>query len=267
MWKHHFGAGIVASLGNFGKTGTPPTHPELLDWLAREFVRSGWRAKPMHRLMVTSRAYRQSSAVAAEASKADPTNALISRMPMVRLDAESLYDAILLASGRLEERRFGPPDPVEARDDGLATPKGTSAGWRRMIYVQQMRKRIATHLENFDFPQMNPNCIERRDSTVAPQALHLMNNGMVEQLADAFAGRVLREAGLKPEAVVERVHWLALTRAPTTEERAAGVDAIRALSAAWKQASPGGGDEAASHKALATYCHAILNSAAFLYVD
>ena len=108
-------------------------------------------------------------------------------MPLVRLDAEALYDTLLLVAGRLDETRFGPAMPSQVRPDGLVTPAGTARGWRRLIYVQQTRKQVPTHLENFDFPQMNPNCIERRDSTVAPQALHLMNNGMVRELAEHFA--------------------------------------------------------------------------------
>ncbi len=98
LWKHHFGMGIVKSLDNFGKNGTPPTHPELLDWLAREFVCQGWSIKAMHRLMMTSSTYRQSSAVTPEREKLDPDNALCSRMPLVRLDAEALYDTLLLYS-------------------------------------------------------------------------------------------------------------------------------------------------------------------------
>src|SRR5262249_1095161 len=140
-----------------------------------------WSIKAMHRLMVTSNTYRQSSAVTAEFEAADPGNNLYSRMPLVRLDAEALYDTLLLVAGRLDETRFGPADAIQVRPDGLVTPNGTARGWRRLIYVQQTRKHVATHLENFDFPPMNPNCLERRDSTVAPQALYLMNNGMVQQ--------------------------------------------------------------------------------------
>ena len=218
LWRRHFGAGIVKTLANFGKAGTPPTHPELLDWLAREFVRQGWSLKAMHRLMVTSSTYRQSSAVTADREKLDPDDALWSRMPMARLDAEELYDTLLLVAGRLDETRFGPADPVQVRADGLVTPTGTDRGWRRLLYVQQLRKQVVTHREDFDFPQQNPNCIERRDSTVAPQALYLMNNGMVRQLAEQFARRVIREAGTDPAKQIDRVYRIALSRPPTDEE-------------------------------------------------
>lgn len=271
LWKHHFGMGIVKTLGNFGKTGAPPTHPELLDWLAREFVRQGWSLKAMHRLMMTSATYRQSSAVTANQEKIDPENSLISRMPLVRLDAEALYDSLLLVAGRLDESRFGPPDAVTVRGDGLVTPVGTERGWRRLIYVRQARKQLATHLENFDFPQMNPNCIERRDSLVAPQALHLMNNRMVYQLAEHFASRVLGDVGTDPTRQVERVYWLALSRKPTDEERRIGVESLSQLTVSWaKNLDADGGPpdpDAARLKALTAHCHAIMNSASFLYVD
>ena len=217
----------------------------------------------MHRLMMTSATYRQCSAVTPELAKLDPANELYSRMPLVRLDAESLYDTLLLVAGRLDETRFGPADTVQVRPDGLVTPTGTARGWRRLIYVQQTRKQPLTHLENFDFPQMNPNCIERRESTVAPQALHLMNNGMVDQLAEQFAKRVSRET--EPEKQVEKVYLIGLSRLPTEEEKKIGVDALHQLTEEWSKPQAGG-DTARLH-ALKTYCHAIVNSAGFLYVD
>jgi hypothetical protein len=265
LWKHHFGAGLVKSLDNFGNAGARPTHPELLDWLAVEFVRRGRSLKAMHRLMMTSAVYRQSSAVTTHHEQIDPDNSLLSRMPMTRLDAESLYDTMLSVAGRLDDRRYGPSDPLQVRGDGLVTPAGTERGWRRMIYVRIERKMVATHLENFDFPQMNPNCIERRDSTVAPQALHLMNNGMVQRLAEDFARRVRRGAGTDPARQIEWVHVTALSRLPNEEEKQLGLSALARLTEQWKKHVPSA-DEAAL-RVLTTYCHTILNSAAFLYVD
>lgn len=301
IWKHHFGAGIVKTLDNFGKAGAAPSHPELLDWLARAFVRQGWSMKAMHRLIMQSATYRQSSGsvereagnVEREAQDADSTAAsvgaessalhtprsalraprstpiddrLLMRFPPRRMDAEALYDSLLQVAGQLDERRFGPADRVEVRADGLATPVGTDHGWRRSVYVQQQRKIIVTHLENFDYPQMNPNCVERRDSTVALQALHLMNNGMVQKLAERFAERVRREAGDDPMARIERAYLIALNRPPTTEERNLGRDALAELRDQWtKAAQLNPGD--AAQRALTTYCHTIVNSAAFLYVD
>src|SRR5437762_9447288 len=179
----------------------------------------------MHRLMMTSSTDRQSSLVTEDQEKVDPDNALYSRIPFTRLDAEALYDTLLLVAARLDETRLGPADPVQVRPDGLVTPVGFARGWRRLIYVRQARKQLPTHLENFDYPQMNPNCIERRNSTVAPQALHLMNSGMVQQLAEHFAERVHREAGADPAKQVAMVYWIALSRPPTNEEKEVGMDA------------------------------------------
>jgi hypothetical protein len=264
VWKGHFGAGIVRTPGNFGRIGTPPTHPELLDWLAGEFVRQGWSLKALHRLLMTSTTYRQSSALTAEQARFDPENALCSRMPLMRLSAEELYDTLLLVAGRLDETPFGPPDPVEVRGDGLVTPARTARGWRRSVYVTQQRKQLPTLLETFDLPQMNPSCLERRDSTVAPQALHLMNDGRVQELAGCFAERVAREAGADPARQVEWVYRSALGRPPTTEEKGIGTEALCRFTAEWVKHLAA--DEA-RRRALATYCHTILNSAAFLYVD
>jgi hypothetical protein len=224
----------------------------------------------MHRLMMTSATYRQSSAVTADRERLDPDNALVSRMPLVRLDAEGLYDTLLLVAGRLDETQFGPAAPVQVRGDGLVTPTGGARGWRRLLYVRLARKQIPTHLENFDYPQMSPNCLERRDSTVAPQALHLLNNGMVRQLAVYFAGRVSREAGEDVAKQVETAYWVALSRPPSAEERKVGVGALSTLADKWaKHLAVSGepGRDAARRKALATFCHALMNSAGFLYVD
>src|SRR5262249_28287669 len=162
-----------------------------------------------------------------------------------RLDAEALYDAMLHVAGELDETRGGPPDGVQARPDGLITPARTVKGWRRLVYVVQRRKQLPTHLESFDYPQMNPNCLERRGSTVAPQALHLLNNGTVRQLAEAFARRVEREAGAERERQVERAYRIALGRPPGEREREVGVAALQRLS-------------------LTSYCHTLLNTAGFL---
>jgi hypothetical protein len=258
LWKNHFGAGIVKTLGDFGKAGARPTHPELLDWLALELVGRGWSLKAMHRLMVTSAAYRQEALVTPERAERDPENALLSRMPLLRMEAEVLYDSLLQAAGRLDESRFGPPDPVEARPDGLVMPVGSEKGWRRMVYVRQERKQLPTILENFDLPQMNPNCLERRESTVSLQALYLMNNGMVEKLARDFAARVRKEAGDDPGAAIERVYLIALGRRPSGEELELG----KSFLSRWPGREP-----AAPSAALSAYCHTILNSAGFLYID
>ena len=289
LWARHFGTGIVKTLGNFGLTGSLPSHPELLDWLATEFARQGWSIKAMHRLIMTSSTYRQSSAVTPALEKFDPDDLLLSRMPLMRMDSGQLYDTLVMLSGRLDETRYGIPEPVEVRDDGLVTPIPTEKGWRRSIYVAQRRSETPTLLNSFDLPPMSPNCLERNVSTVASQALHLMNNGMVERLGKLFAERLVREVGTDPLKQIERAYWIALSRAPSSEEESVsrmGLERLRVLGSGKDQtktaslppdsASVGGAMTKVSEAeiqpteditALAEFCHVLLNSAAFIYVD
>ncbi len=264
VWKHHFGTGIVRSVGNFGKTGAPPTHPELLDWLAKDFVAQGWSLKSLHRLIMTSNTYRQQSLVTPECEQIDPYNTLLSRMPLRRMEAELLRDTLLQVAGQLDETRFGPADAVTVRADGLVL-----SSKRRSIYVQQLRKNPASLLESFDLPAMNPNCLQRSESLVAPQALQLMNDAAVRQLARQFADRVLREAGTDPDQQIHRVYEVALSRPPSSEELEACVQTLERLTAESSKSSTAGttSNEEAGQRALSVICHTIMNSAAFLYID
>jgi hypothetical protein len=269
LWQHHFGRGIVGTPGNFGLAGERPTHPELLDWLAVEFVQSDWSIKAMHRLMVTSSTYRQSSRVTDQSLTGDPDGRWLSRMPLRRLEAEVLRDTMLYVAGQLNETRFGPGDPVELRDDGLVTAKPSRQGWRRSIYILQRRTQIPTLLDNFDYPQMGPNCTQRNESLVAPQALQLMNDGFIYQLAEQFADLVRKEAGEDRDEQVQRIYLRAFGRPPTSDERAVALDALRQFAARWQAENPGAKDQEqrAGQRALVTYCHAVLNLAELLYVD
>lgn len=264
-WKNHFGRGIVQSVGDFGQAGTAPTHPELLDWLAVRLMGRGWSLKSMHRLMMTSRTYRQSSGLTAQHQRLDPENRGFSRMPLTRMEAEVLRDTMLFVSGRLDEARFGPPDPVDVRDDGLVTPVGTESGWRRSIYVRQRRTETPTILDAFDLPQQNPNCVQRRKSTVTPQALHLINNATVYELAAAFAQRVRREAGAQPTKQIEHMYRLALSRPPGEQERKAARKALAELTTHWARQDPV--DQDPAMRALHSLCHAVFNTAVFLYIN
>ncbi len=267
VWKGHFGQGIVKTVGNFGKLGARPTHPELLDWLAVEFVERGWSLKSLHRLLLTSSAYRQVSLVNDKLLEADPENDLLSRMPLRRLDAEELRDTLLLVSGRLDETPFGRPDDVQVRGDGLVTSTERPNGWRRSVYVRQRRKEVLTVLETFDLPQMNPNCQQRVNSTVAQQALYLTNNAMVRKLAAAFAERVRQETA-SPAGRIESAFWMALSRPPSQDELRVSREALDALSRQWRDAlGAKANPAAASQRALETFCHTMMNSAGFLYVD
>lgn len=272
IWMHHFGRGLVASPANFGRTGVAPTHPELLDWLATEFVRAGWSVKHLHRLLMTSNAYRQSSLFDQAIQEADPDNLRLSRMPMRRLEAEVLYDSILKVTGSLDTRQFGPPEEVDARPDGEVVPKPSKEGWRRSIYVLQRRRTPLTALEVFDLPPMSPNCIERRQSTVPTQALQMMNSDGIQERARYFAGRLIDEFGDDKKKLLQSLYLRTLSRPPSEKELGLAVSEIDTLEQRWaahleKERNEAPIRSTAQWRALADFCHAMLSSAEFLYVD
>ncbi|MCH2203782.1 MAG: PSD1 and planctomycete cytochrome C domain-containing protein [Fuerstiella sp.] len=288
IWKHHFGTGIVSTLDNFGTTGAPPTHPDLLDWLATKFVRGGWSIKVMHRLMMNSVTWRQSSDVTTDHIRLDPDNKLLSRMPMRRMEGEILRDCLLSVAGRLDLSQYGPADEIHARDDGLVVSVGKDDRWRRTIYVLQRRTAHLTILDNFDLPQLNPNCVERGDSIVAPQALHLLNNKRVHELSRYFAARIISETGPNADAQIKRAWLVAYGRHPNNDEQKTMQNSFRRLTKEWTRKldvrvrndealennKPGlairretSNPDEAAHKALENLCHAIMNSADFLYID
>lgn len=277
IWFHHFGRGIVESLGNFGKTGVAPTHPELLDWLAVSFVENGWSFKWLHRQILLSKTWQQSSTLRPESEERDSDNRWLSRMPLRRLEAEPLRDSLLVTSGQLDTTAFGSPDTVVGRADGLVTAKRQEAGWRRTVYVQQRRSTLPSILETFDLPQMNPNCVERPNSMVASQALHLLNNGMIRDLTLRFAERVEAEVGHDRYKQVEQVYQDALSRKPTPEETQLALEVLSQLTAEWENRSASETDSknesdstespSAETQALANFCHVIMNSAEFLFID
>jgi len=262
IWKHHFRHGIVKSLDNFGTIGSDPTHPELLDWLAREFIRCGWSIKEMHRLIMNSSTYQQSSIVTPEHEQLDLDNDLLSRFPMKRVEAEVLWDTLLLISGRLDETPFGYPDRVNVRADGLVTAEGTENGWRRSIYVEHNRKQNMTILECFDLPRPTPNCLERKQSTVAPQALHLLNNQTIDKLTLSFADRVTHEAGADLAEQIQKCYDLALSRPPAPAEEKLALQALGQLRQARSE-----NESDPDRRALADLCHILINSAEFIYID
>ena len=219
----------------------------------------------MHRLMMTSSTYRQTSAVTLREEQLDSGNRLLSRMPLRRMEAEELRDSLLWIAGQLDETRFGPAEPVKVKPDGLVL-----SGKRRSVYVQQLRRQPPSLLEIFDLPAMNPNCLQRSDSLVAPQALHLLNDASVREMAGQFADRVLRVAGDDATKQIQQIYWIALSRPPSAEEQEACLQILTGLTEQWTKsletASKPSKPEA-TRKALTTLCHTIMNSAVFLYVD
>jgi hypothetical protein len=272
IWMHHFGKGLVASPSNFGRTGVAPSHPELLDWLATKFVERGWSMKTMHRLMMTSTAYRQSSRFDPAAHQADPDNVLLSRMPLRRMDAEALYDSVLEVAGRLDLTEFGPPAEVEINPEGEVIAKGSNKGWRRSIYVLQRRKTPLTMMEVFDLPPMAPNCIERRQSTVPTQALQMMNSEVLREHSRYLSGRLIDQFGEDREQQIDGLYFRALSRRPTSDEMKAAKEGLLELEKQWGPHLEKTKHEApklptARWFALAGLCQSVLSSADFLYID
>ena len=226
----------------------------------------------MHRLMLTSTAYRQGSGVDEKLMAADPENALLTRMTLHRMDAETLYDSLLTVAGRLDPKQFGTPQDVEVRPDKEVTVKASKEGFRRSIYVLHRRQTPMTLLDAFDQPVMTPNCTERRTSNVATQALHMMNGSMSWDMAKFMAGRVLDDADGDRARQVELVYLRAYGRRPTAAEVETGIAAILGFQKEWPTRLASDNSEApregqAKWLGLANYCHAILNSAEFSFID
>ncbi len=293
FWMHHFGRGIVPTPGDFGRLGEPPTHPALLDWLADEFVRCGWSLKEMHRQIVRSEVYRQSSM--RSESDTDSENRFLGRMSVRRLEAEAIRDAMLEVSGMRTNLMFGPsskvnPDEVgqivvgsATRDgNGIMVSKGedTPVKFRRGIYIQARRSMPLGMLEPFDLAAMSPNCDRRASSTVATQSLLMMNNEVILTLAERFANRVLRDMGSDPTAQMIHAWTLAFGAPPNDTELQAGVTHLITQRQHFQQvadavaASPKPSDKDKSVvtnspelQALTLLCQALFSSNRFLYVD
>ena len=227
IWMHHFGEGIVRTPSNFGRTGEKPTHPELLDWLAAEFVAKGWSMKAMHRLMMNTKAYQQASDDIETNLKTDPDNRYLWRMPRRRVEAEAIRDSIMVAAGTLNAKLGGPAvfpfiDPALFQSSSKRTwpgrPDTDRDTWRRSVYVFSKRSIPLPMLDIFDKPDSISACGRRNRSTIAPQALILMNNSFVRLQARMFAERLEKDAGKDSPAQVRRAFELALSRKPSQSE-------------------------------------------------
>jgi hypothetical protein len=285
VWMHHFGKGLVASPGDFGKLGQPPTHPELLDYLADEFVHSGWSLKSLHRLILTSHCWRQSSLRSEERETADPDNRMLGRMNVRRLEAEAIRDAMLDVSGTRCGKMYGPavgvaPDEVgqivvgAGMRDGNGIFIGTADGmggepFRRSVYVEVRRSMPLGVLEPFDVAATTPNCELRTTSTSPVQSLLLMNGSFVRSQAASLARRAASEAGDDLEGQVERAWRLAFGSRPSEAETAAGAAYVQSQKARYEAstAEKKEHDPTPAERALASYCQALLSSNRFLYVD
>ncbi len=283
FWMHHFGQGLVSTPGDLGLLGDRPTHPELLDWLARDFVSGGWKLKRFHKLVMTSAAYRQTSQRRPDHNAVDPDNKLLGRMPIRRLEAETMRDAMLAVSGKLNTKLYGTPIPIKTdetgqvvlgvnTDDGAGRPTSkivplNGEEYRRSLYVTVRRSKPLAILETFDGAMVTPNCECRVPTTVAPQALLLMNGKSVLEQAEFFAKRLQQDAGTDPAQQVRRAYTLALGREASAAEVKGGTAflAEQAKAFAGSKTLPAGVD--APTAALANFAQALLSSNAFLYVE
>ena len=270
LWQQHFGYGIVRTASDFGAAGDRPTHPELLNWLASELVgphhRSdaalppAWSLKHIHRLVVTSAAYRQGAKGDEAGAKADPDNKLLWQYPRRRLDGEALRDAMLAVSGQLNPKAGGPgvfPDLPPELQKTFPTWKPSADPAernRRSVYVFVKRNLRYPLFALFDAPDRNETCARRFATTTAPQALTLLNDSVVIGFAKAFAARVTKEVGTDREKVTDRAFALAIGRPPTTEERAAMLGYLKR-------------HKGTDAEAVVDLCHALLNLNEFLYTD
>ncbi len=277
VWQHHFGEGLVRTPNDFGTRGERPTHPELLDWLAADLVAHGWRLKRLHRLIVLSATYRQATTTDPAYAAADPDNRLLGRMRPRRLEAEALRDALLAVSGTLNPTLYGPavkaPIPAEAmvarnlKDPYPTNVADSPAVRRRSVYLFHKRVIPDPLLQAFDAPDAQQCSGRRNVTTVAPQALALLNDPFVRARAVDFADRLLREAGGDPAPAVDRAYHLAFGRWPVTAERAAGMAFLARQVHERSTRDPGPGAGEHRRQALADYCQVLFGLNEFAYVD
>jgi hypothetical protein len=247
LWQHHMGRGLVTTPSDFGVRGEPPTHPELLDHLAGELIKSGWRLKTMHKLIMTSAAYQESTQVHQAKVKVDRDNKLYWRQPSRRLEAEIIRDAMLAVGGDLDAKLFGP---------GTLDDKSK----RRSIYFTIKRSKLVPMMVIFDAPEALSGMAERPTTTIAPQALHMLNNPQVRQTARSFARRISPASTTPLEDAVRAGYQIALARQPTRDELADGIAFIR-------QQMPTYPENQRRESALADFCQVLMCLNEFIYVD
>lgn len=250
LWQHHFGRGLVATPNDFGLQGAKPSHPELLDWLATELIRNGWHLKPIHHLMLASATYQQAAQIDTTRLAADPSNQLFSRRTPERLQAEAIRDSLLSVSGVLDTTQYGP---------------GTldSASRRRSIYFTVKRSQMIPAMQAFDAPEPLVSQGTRPTTTVAPQALWLMNNPHVRSWAAAFAQRFAAEGHRSPDDAIQRAYTLALNRPPTAMELTDAREFIDQQVARYRS----GQKPDAREQAFTDLAQVILSLNEFIYVD
>ncbi|MEZ6045704.1 MAG: DUF1553 domain-containing protein [Planctomycetaceae bacterium] len=287
IWMHHFGRAIVATPGDFGNLGVEPDHPELLDWLADEFMRSGWDIKQMHRTIMTSTVYMQKSINRDAGYEKDPENFHYWKKPLYRLDAEAIRDSMLAAANSINRRMYGSPIPVQQNDVGqivLAVDSNASTkvpeietplyaeDLRRSLYVQVVRSKPHTMLRTFDAPQVVVNCEKRSVSTVAPQALLMMNSDFSLETSIRMANSLMAEFPNDPKQQIHHAWRRALAHQMDEETEASALAFLDEQTKWLTEHPPAASDpkhpyESPEKQALIDFCQAIFSSNAFMYVD
>jgi hypothetical protein len=278
IWQFHFGRGLVASSNDLGVMGDVPTHPELLDWLAARSVALGWRLKPLHRQIVLSHTYQQSSEFQADAAKVDPDDAMLWRHQQRRLEAEVIRDSILAISGELNSKMAGPgfyPTLPRAVLEGQSQP---GLGWgksdereqaRRSVYIFAKRSLGVPEIELLDAPDTTSSCEQRIVSTTGPQALAFLNGAFIHEQSRHFAARLIADVGEQPTNQVDRAFSLALGRLPRAEELRASLEFLakqeRQITTESGGTSLKSGD--AARRALEAFCLVVLNSNELVYTN
>jgi hypothetical protein len=272
IWQGHFGRGLAGTPNDFGVMGEPPSHPELLDWLACRFLNGGWSIKALHRLIVLSNTYQQAAAPQPNATRIDPKNRLLWRWPQYRLQSEAVRDSMLAVSGTLNSKRGGPsffPMLPRAVLEGQSRP---GDGWgksnsreqhRRSIYIFVKRSLAVPELDLLDAPDTTSSCETRPVSTTAPQALTFLNGAFANEMATALAARLEREAGSDPAAQVQRAFELVSCRPPSDNEARACMEFLKMQNRTPRAEMLG----EARRKSLAALCLVLLNASEFMYLN
>ncbi|MCS6863607.1 MAG: PSD1 and planctomycete cytochrome C domain-containing protein [Gemmataceae bacterium] len=267
VWQYHFGKGIVPTANDFGKLGEPPSHPELLDWLASEFIAGGWKLKRLHKLIMMSNTYQLASVAHADNLRIDPANTYLWRFNMRRLTAEEIRDSILAVSGTLNLKQFGPSTYPKIPKEVLAGQSVPGQGWptsppeeanRRSIYAHVKRSLRVPILLGFDQPDPDSSCPVRYVTTVPTQSLGLLNGEFANEQAELFAQRLQKEHPNDRAAQVTRAIRLTTGRQPTAEEVKADVAFIQRLEDKHRLTAK---------QALTQYCLLCLNANEFIYLD
>lgn len=278
LWQGHFGDGVVGTENDFGTAGDAPTHPELLDWLAAELLRNGWRMKPIHKLIVLSNTYGQTSTLREDVDKLDTANDLLWRFPYRRLEAEAIRDAVLAVNGQLNPKMSGPGVFPKIAPEVLAGQSRPGAGWgaydereasRRSVFVFVKRSLVVPEFELLDFADTNASCEQRPVSTIPTQALTLLNGEFFNQQAKHFAERLTRDAGADPAEQVAKAYRLALSRPPTSDEVASALAFLHRQSNRLRDEAASAGQPPAdtTKLALQALCLVLYNVNEFVYVD